>query len=117
MYIIFKGSELKNIFAIRNENDASRLVNKLENYEGVVVVIGSGFLGIERYCKSGPYLEVVAQVELINKYIFSQLESLDSDSWVSLSLESLLELDGCSIGGLDYAASSGTSSFFGLELS
>jgi len=47
-------------------------------------------IGIEKYCNEGPYLEVVAQVELINKWIFSQLTNIKKDNWYSLSLESLV---------------------------
>jgi len=35
-------------------------------------------------------LEVVAQVELINQWIDSQLKTVNKDNWLSLSLESLV---------------------------
>jgi hypothetical protein len=47
--------------------------------------------GIEKYCIGNPYLEVVAQVELINQWIDSQLKNENKDNWISLSLESLVE--------------------------
>jgi LPS sulfotransferase NodH len=47
-------------------------------------------VGIEKYCVKDPYLEVVAQVELINQWIEFQLKEINQDNWVSLSLESLV---------------------------
>ena len=47
-------------------------------------------IGIEKYFVKNPYLEVVAQVELINQWIDSQLKTVNKDNWLSLSLESLV---------------------------
>ncbi len=43
--------------------------------------------GIDKFLREDPYLEVVAQVELINKWIDSQLKTINKESWYSLSLE------------------------------
>ena len=48
-------------------------------------------IGIEKYFVKNPYLEVVAQVELINQWIDSQLKTINKDNWFSLSLESLVD--------------------------
>ena len=47
-------------------------------------------IGIEKYFVKNPYLEVVAQVELINQWIDSQLKEINQDNCLSLSLESLV---------------------------
>ena len=48
-------------------------------------------LGIEQYCdRKDPYLEVVAQVELINQWIGLKLNEINKDNWFSFSLESLV---------------------------
>lgn len=46
-------------------------------------------IGMENYISKNPYLEVVAQVELINSWINSQLSGIDEKNSYSLSLESL----------------------------
>jgi len=81
------------IFITRDTVDNARSLLDLRRHlhNDINKWVSSKPIGIEKYCTSGPYLEVVAQVELINQYIYSQLKSLSQDSWASLSLESLVD--------------------------
>lgn len=51
-------------------------------------------LGIENYLNRDPYIEVIAQVELINYWIDSQLKDVSPRNWTTVSLESLIENTG-----------------------
>jgi len=80
------------IFISRNTVDNARSLLDLRRHlhNDIEKWASSKPAGIEKYSTSGPYLEVIAQVELINKHICSQLDNLPQDSWTSLSLESLV---------------------------
>jgi hypothetical protein len=80
------------IFIRRNtiENARSLLDARRHLYGDINKWASSRPYGIERYCDKGPYLEVVAQVELINHWIESQLEELGSSRHFTLSLEDLV---------------------------
>jgi hypothetical protein len=80
------------IWITRNTVDNARSILDLRRhlYNDINTWASSKPIGIERYCVNNPYLEVVAQVELINQWIDSQLKTVNKDNWLSLSLESLV---------------------------
>jgi len=81
------------IFITRNtvENARSILDLRRHMHNDINKWSSSKPIGIEKYFVKNPYLEVVAQVELINQWIDSQLKTINKDNWFSLSLESLVD--------------------------
>lgn len=88
-----KKPDSKWIFITRETTDNARSLLDLRRHlhNDISEWASSKPIGIEKYCNSGPYLEVVAQVELINKWIDSQLHEVHHDNWISLSLEALVK--------------------------
>jgi len=81
------------VWITRKTEDNARSLLDLRRYmhNDISKWASSKPIGIEKYYDKGPYMEVVAQVELINQWIESQLKEIDQTSWVSLSLESLVK--------------------------
>jgi len=80
------------IWITRNTVDNARSILDLRRHlhNDINTWASSKPIGIDKYFVNNPYLEVVAQVELINQWIDSQLKTVNKDNWLSLSLESLV---------------------------